>query len=99
MDTSEVNVSAETRVASLVATVTALLGFALVTIGLPRIAALVAALGFFAILERLHRLFVFFRRQRRYLACLTIACLTACAFAAACWPVYLASPLHIQAAE
>lgn len=99
LETSEVSVSAETRVASLIATVTLFLGFALVTIGQSRIAALVTAIGFFAILERLRRLFVFFLRQRRYLACLSIACLIACTFAAVCWTAYLASPLYIHAAK
>ncbi|MCR6703014.1 MAG: hypothetical protein NVV68_18520 [Dokdonella sp.] len=93
METQEVDVLGETRVTSIIATVTVLVVLTLVAIGLNQIAALVAGLGFFAILERLRRLFVLFRSQRRHFACLAIVSIAMCAFAAVCWTVYLGSPL------
>jgi len=88
----QVNVSAEARVIGIVAVVAALVVFGLLVIGLTTLGAIVAALGFLAVLERLYRLFGFFRRQGKFFVCFTVACIALCAFAAACWVVYLGTP-------
>jgi uncharacterized membrane-anchored protein len=95
---ANVDVSLETRLAGLIATAIAIATLVLITVGLNRVAAFVAGLGFLAIMERLHRLFFFFRGQRKLAACIVVACTAVCAFAAVCVVVYLVSPLHAHRA-
>lgn len=93
---SEMDVSLEIKVASLITIASAVLALAFIALSLPRFAAVIAGLGFFAIGERLYRLFVFFRRRHRFAACVAVAFVGLCAFAAVCGVAYLASPLNIS---
>lgn len=94
--TPEIDVPLETKVTSLIVMACAILALALIAAGLPQLAAVVGGLGYFAIVERLYRLFVLFRSRRRFAACVAVACVGLCALAAVCWVAYLASPLHIS---
>lgn len=96
MGTLAVDIAREAKAISLVTTATAILELTLLAAGLTALAATVTGFGCFATLERLHRLFVFFRGQRRLSACFAFACIGLCAFVAVCWVAYLGSPVHAR---
>ena len=90
----QVNIKGEAKAIGLVTTIAVVLVVAILSAGFVTPAAVVAGLGFIAVLERFQRLFRFFRRQRKFLACLCVVAGGLCAFAGFCWVVYLGTPLH-----
>ncbi|QBB71593.1 hypothetical protein ELE36_15190 [Pseudolysobacter antarcticus] len=64
--------------------------------GLTKLAAIPACMGMLAAWERLHRLYFWFRARQNYLACVGIVFLYIVAFAAACFVIYLGTPLHAR---
>jgi len=94
----QVNVSAEAKIIIIVSVAAALVVLSFLATGLNTLAAIVSAFGFLATLERFHRLFGFFRMQRKFSACVAVVCIALFAFAAVCVVFYLGTPMHTNRA-